>query len=159
MHSSLRPSGKNGGSLKTSPQRSPWASRSGDRRHRKSWHGGGLGMFQLLAYLARCDTLSVSERPNSAFFRRIYPSISTPKVEGLALVSRSRTAFQFQHAKRPPARGQRALAVSSFQRGSVLRQLVEQAGLPRPQRPEKIAPDMLRHAAAKQRRNRCGGSS
>jgi hypothetical protein len=32
MHSSLRPSGKNGGSLKTSPQRSPWASRSGDRR-------------------------------------------------------------------------------------------------------------------------------
>ena len=97
--------------------------------------------------------------PDSSFNSQNYPSISTPKVEVLALVSHSRTAFQFQHAKRPPARGQRAIAFSSFQRGSVLRQLVEQAGLPRPQRPGKIAPEMRCHAAAKRRRSLCGGSS
>ena len=64
-------------------------------------------------------------------------------------VSDSRTAFKFQHAKRPPARSQRALAFSSFQRGSVLRQLVEQAGLKRLQGPLLLAEDVsLRLASA-----------
>ena len=87
--------------------------------------------------------------PDSSTNSQNYPSISTPKVEGLALVSRSRTAFQFQHAKRPPARGQRALAFSSFQRGSALRQLVEQAGLKRLQGPLLLAKEVsLRLARA-----------
>ena len=48
------------------------------------------------------------DSPDSSFNSHNYPSISTPKVEDLALVSDSRTAFQFQHAKRLPARGHRA---------------------------------------------------
>jgi outer membrane receptor protein involved in Fe transport len=47
------------------------------------------------------------EGKNCTFIRRIFPSFFAPGVDGLALVSGSQMAFDFQLAKRPPARGRR----------------------------------------------------
>ena len=52
------------------------------RERQQRWGRNGVGA-------------SVLEGPDSAFITRIWPSISAPRVEGLALVSASRTAFDF----------------------------------------------------------------